>query len=289
MKKTKGKQKETSTLLQWNCRGIRNKKGELQLYVDILDQKRDVIALQKTNGRVKLEGYVTYTDPSEKGTAILVRSNMAATQHVTAQRGCEHTLIEIHRSRVGGEKNIFVLNECCRPFNRVIDFEGTILDCITEARIRPILVLGNLNAARTRWGYKYSSKRGNQLVKAIEDHDMEVVNEPVVPTRTGTSTVRDTTPNLTLVRNNHDVTWRNTGRILAQITTSFVSPSGRPASRRNWAKTTLQTRTGYVEAHTVKARTRTKTPRRMRRGPRRNACLSRNLHGRLLRLCRFSS
>ncbi|XP_075526253.1 uncharacterized protein LOC142557958 [Dermacentor variabilis] len=43
---------------------------------------------------------------------------------------------------------------------------------------------------------------------------MQVVNEPGVPTRTGTSTVRDTTPDLTLVRGNLDVTWRNTGENL---------------------------------------------------------------------------
>ncbi|KAG0439500.1 hypothetical protein HPB47_016620 [Ixodes persulcatus] len=49
-----------------------------------------------------LAGYITYTDPSEKGNAILVCNNVAATQHVTAQRGCEHTLIEIHSRRGGG-------------------------------------------------------------------------------------------------------------------------------------------------------------------------------------------
>lgn len=112
-KKTKTKQKETATLLQWNCRGVRHQIGELHLYVDNLEQKPDVIALKETNGRVKLAWYITYSDPSEKGTATLVRRNVAATQHVTAQRGCEHTLIEIHDRKVGNTANVFVLNAYC--------------------------------------------------------------------------------------------------------------------------------------------------------------------------------
>lgn len=159
-KKTKGKQKETATLLQWNCRGIRNKIGELQLYLDNLEQKPDVIALQETNGRIKLAGYITYTDPSEKGTATLVRSNVAATQHVTAQRGCEHTLIEIHERKVGNASNMFVLNAYCRPSRRAVDFEGTILDCVKEAKTRPILMLGDFNAAHTQWGTSIRPRGG---------------------------------------------------------------------------------------------------------------------------------
>lgn len=63
--------------------------------MDNLEQKLDAIALQETNGRVKLEGCIIYTDHSEKSTATVVRISVATTQHATAQRGCEHTLIEI--------------------------------------------------------------------------------------------------------------------------------------------------------------------------------------------------
>ncbi|XP_077548089.1 uncharacterized protein LOC144160808 [Haemaphysalis longicornis] len=70
------------------------------------------------------------------------------------------------------------------------------------------------NVAEKQRGYKYSSKRGKQLAKAPEDHDMTVVNEPGVPTRAGTGTARDTTPDLTLVRGDLDVAWHNTGENL---------------------------------------------------------------------------
>lgn len=113
MKKSKHDQNSTTIIYQWNCRGIKNKLGELSLHIENLEQKPDVIALQETNDRPKLAGYITYTDPSEKSTAILVRSNIAATQQVTAQRGCEHVLIEIHNRSIGNEKNF--RTQCLLP------------------------------------------------------------------------------------------------------------------------------------------------------------------------------
>lgn len=211
MKKSKHDQNSTTIIYQWNCRGIKNKLGELSLHIENLEQKPDVIALQETNDRPKLAGYITYTDPSEKSTAILVRSNIAATQHVTAQRGCEHVLIEIHKRSIGNEKNIFVLNAYCRPSRKDPDFDGTLLDCIKEANTRPILMLGDFNAPHTQWGYKFQSKTGRQLANVIEQHNLVIMNEPDTPTRMGTSTSRDTTPDLSLLRGDLDLTWQNKG------------------------------------------------------------------------------
>lgn len=101
---------ETTLLYQWNCRGIRNKAAELQLHIDGHDQEPDVIALQETHGSPRLPGYVSYTDQTEGGTAILVRNNVAATQHLTAQQGCEHTLVEIHTRNIGSSGNLFVMS-----------------------------------------------------------------------------------------------------------------------------------------------------------------------------------
>ncbi|KAH7978987.1 hypothetical protein HPB49_007685 [Dermacentor silvarum] len=116
--------------------------------------------------------YVTYTDPVENGTAVLVRSNVAATQHVTAQGGCEHTLAK--------------------------GLAGT----------RPLLILGDFNAPHTTWGYKFHSKRGKALTKAMEDHEMAPLNEPDVTTRRGNSAARDTTPDLSWLSGTLGISWR---------------------------------------------------------------------------------
>ncbi|KAH7943478.1 hypothetical protein HPB52_008885 [Rhipicephalus sanguineus] len=118
-KKTNGE--DVTVIYQWNCRGIRNKEAELLLHVDALEHKPDVIALQETNGKPRLPGYVTYTDPTEEGTAVLVRSNVAATQHVTPQGGCEHTLVEIHARTIGNTGNLYVMSAYCRPSQRQYD------------------------------------------------------------------------------------------------------------------------------------------------------------------------
>ncbi|KAH9382921.1 hypothetical protein HPB48_023551 [Haemaphysalis longicornis] len=100
---------------QCNCRGIKNKSAELQLHIESHGQKPDVIALQETRGRPRIPGYVTYADPSEEGTAVLARSNVAGTQHLTAQKGCEHTLVDIHARTIGSGGNLFVMSAYCRP------------------------------------------------------------------------------------------------------------------------------------------------------------------------------
>ncbi|KAL1482160.1 hypothetical protein MTO96_033996 [Rhipicephalus appendiculatus] len=155
----------------------------------------------------KLPGYVTYTDPTEEGTAVLVRSNVAATQHVTAQGGCEHTLIEIHARTIGNTGNLYVMSAYCRPSQRQYDFDRVVSQAKRLAGSRPLLILGDFNAPHTTWGYKYQSKRGKALAKTMEDHEMALLNEPDVVTRRGNSTNRDTTP---------DLSWLSggTGRVL---------------------------------------------------------------------------
>lgn len=205
-KKTGG---ETTVIYQWNCRGIRNKEAELMLYIDGQDNKPDVIALQETNGKPRLPGYVTYTDPTENGTAVLVRSNVAATQHVTAQGGCEHTLVEIHAREIGSAGNLFVMSAYCRPSQRQYEFDRIVSQAKGLAGTRPLLILGDFNAPHTTWGYKFQSKRGKALAKAMEDHEIALLNEPDVTTRRGNSAARDTTPDLSWLSGTLDVSWRS--------------------------------------------------------------------------------
>lgn len=48
---------------QWNCRGFRRKRGNLQLHIQNLDSKPDIIALQEASGWVKLPGFKAFTPP----------------------------------------------------------------------------------------------------------------------------------------------------------------------------------------------------------------------------------
>lgn len=109
--------KEVSIVYQWNCRSFRDKDRELILHIGGQDRYRQpvIITLQETKVKPRMPGYITYTDPTEKSTAILVRNTVAATQHITAQHGCDHTLVEIHARDIGSTRNIFIQNVYCRP------------------------------------------------------------------------------------------------------------------------------------------------------------------------------
>ncbi|XP_077544636.1 uncharacterized protein LOC144157728 [Haemaphysalis longicornis] len=65
------------------------------------------------------------------------------------------------------------------------------------AKSRTLLVMGDFNAPHPMWGYKIASKRGKALVQAMGKHELYLINEPGIPTRTGNSVTNDTTPDLT--------------------------------------------------------------------------------------------
>lgn len=69
--------------LPLDCHSFKSKAGALQQYLNTLDPKPDIIAVQETNGPTKLPGYITYEDPSKKAAATLVRNKIADTQHLT--------------------------------------------------------------------------------------------------------------------------------------------------------------------------------------------------------------
>lgn len=82
---------KTYRIWQWNCRGFKNKRGNLQQYINLLTPNNpDVIALQETNGQAKLPGFSPYSStPSSvyrtkrMGVTTLIRRNIPVIQHST--------------------------------------------------------------------------------------------------------------------------------------------------------------------------------------------------------------
>ncbi|KAH9364833.1 hypothetical protein HPB48_011151 [Haemaphysalis longicornis] len=72
-----------------------------------------------------------------------------------------------------------------------------------------LIVSGDFNAAHPLCGYAYANSRGNYLHKYIDDKAWVILNELNIPTRTGTSTCRDTTPDLFLSNKQVTCVWRN--------------------------------------------------------------------------------
>lgn len=126
------------------------KNGGLQQYIANAENKSDSLAIPETNSRPELPEYIAYTNPSEKSTGILVRSNIAVTQHMTCQRGRQHVLLEIHSRSIGNKDNTFILNAYCRHYEKYLNIEGRLRHSKGEAGSRPVLILGNFNAPHSK-------------------------------------------------------------------------------------------------------------------------------------------
>ncbi|KAK8766978.1 hypothetical protein V5799_006239 [Amblyomma americanum] len=161
----------------------------------------------KTSGEDYAEA--SYTDPTENGMAVVVRSNVAATQHVTAQGGCEHTQVKILTREIGSSGSLFVMSAYCRPSQRQYEFERIVNKVKWLAETRPVLIFGDFNAAQTTWGHKFQSKNGKALAKVMEDHEMAFQNELDVTTRRGNNAASDTTPDLSWLWGTLDVSSRS--------------------------------------------------------------------------------
>ncbi|XP_037526368.1 uncharacterized protein LOC119403510 [Rhipicephalus sanguineus] len=59
------------------------------------------------------------------------------------------------------------------------------------------MVGGDFNAPNEAWGYGYTTAKGRRLWQDLHDAELTHITDPTAPTRTGTSTARDTTPDLT--------------------------------------------------------------------------------------------
>ncbi|KAH6942155.1 hypothetical protein HPB50_001502 [Hyalomma asiaticum] len=83
---------------------------------------------------------------------------------------------------------------------------------------QPIMASIDFSAPENQSGYGYSSFKGRQLSQDALDLNLTLITDPTNPTRTGNSTIRDTTPDLTFVSNSRpgSITWRNTSTDLGR-------------------------------------------------------------------------
>ncbi|KAG0445018.1 hypothetical protein HPB47_003208 [Ixodes persulcatus] len=73
----------------------------------------------------------------------------------------------------------------------------------------PLIVAGDFNAPHRAWGYSRATRKGDDLWQAAANHDLTLVTDPAFLTRIGNSCSRDTTPDLTFVKNVGAVSWHN--------------------------------------------------------------------------------
>nr|XP_054930953.1 pseudouridine-5'-phosphatase-like [Dermacentor andersoni] len=70
--------------------------------------------------------------------------------------------------------------------------------------------MGDFNAQHQAWGYCTNTKKGRDIWDAATEEDLTLITNKDFPTRRGNSVCRDTTPDLTFVKNLENVKWTNT-------------------------------------------------------------------------------
>lgn len=201
----------------WNCRGLNNKKSVLQQYVRGLEKKPDAILIQETlTASPKLPGYRVYAEPPEdgrRGVCVFVRKGLNSAEHPSKKDSkLEKQLIEI---LIGGKsrESVFLTNVYSGPKSAKQKFKN-LLHWVTESAEGCTLVVGgDFNAAHRDLGHVWNSAKARDLFQDATDADLTLITDPSHPTHIGTSTTRDTTPDLVFT-NETEAEWKNTGEDL---------------------------------------------------------------------------
>lgn len=173
--------------------------------------KPDVLILQETHGLAKLPGYQAIGPPTGdiRTLTTLVRKGLVAICHDTRITEIEHILVQLAPKRKKSP-SIFILNLYSNPTRIRQRFLLLFKKAVDIAGPNPLVIGGDFNAPHSAWGYGYTRAKGKTLWQDIQETGLTLITDPDSPTRMGTGLARDTTPDLTLVRNAGTAKWKNT-------------------------------------------------------------------------------
>lgn len=193
---------------QWNCRSLQRKQHSLEKYIEAAPIQPDIICLQEVGNNPRLLGYYTIKENEATRIATLVKKDVTAIEHKLATTASHALLVELIPTK-RGRKSTFVLNLYSPPSSRAENFEKLFRETITKSKDNQVIIAGDFNAPHTEWGYKRNTKKGENLISAAETCNLTFITDPNQPTRADGEQSSDTCPDLTLEKNDEDVTWTN--------------------------------------------------------------------------------
>lgn len=138
-----------------------------------------------------------------------LEKNLAITSATALGVEIQHQILTIWPVKKGRPKCV-VTNVYSPPKDQKADF-SPLLNYVSTLLMRRdrLILLGDLNAWHSEWGYKRDTAKGFNLLRTTQTHELLLVTLPGVPTRVGNSVARDTKPDLTFVNDERGVTWSN--------------------------------------------------------------------------------
>ncbi|XP_075531080.1 uncharacterized protein LOC142564087 [Dermacentor variabilis] len=193
---------------QWNCRSFALKKASLQQYLCSHEAKLHVILLQET---VNCNAYchipwisvVTRTLGRTR-----YRDKISCLAYDLDRPEIEYVMVEILPGSVS-RRSVYILNVYSNPRNHRQWLKRLFQKAIRLPGSNPLVIAGDFNAAHRTWNYAYYTPEGNELCQNANYMDLTLITGKAFPTRTGTSTQRDTSPDLYFVNNIADARWSN--------------------------------------------------------------------------------
>lgn len=130
---------------------------------------------------------------------------------------------------------LLVVNAYSNPQHRSQRFRTIFQKILQKAAGSPAVVAGDFNAPHQELGYPRTTAKGKSLLDEAEAMGFTLLSNPQQPSRIGTSTARDTTPDLAfvLLPQGGNVTWENTGTNLGSDHNiiEITVPLGMPVSK----------------------------------------------------------
>ncbi|XP_077564512.1 uncharacterized protein LOC144179972 [Haemaphysalis longicornis] len=212
---------------QWNANGFRCRKAVLQQHLQSIDSPPDITMVQETHteSAPTLPSYRAHASPPSardcgKGTAqgvcTFVKKGLTFIkhEHFLDRSTIEHCVTEV----VVGKKRqetLLLVNIYSNPTHRQQKFKALLPKATRTAANETIVIGGDFNAPHKELGYSRTISKGRDLLDEANAAGYTLYSDPETPTRIGTTTTKDTNPDLTFIRlstkTKGDVTWTNTG------------------------------------------------------------------------------
>lgn len=174
----------------------------------------DVICLQEVgNQPIKLRGYYVIKHVGSPKVAVLVHKTVTAVGQHYQHHDINHVLVEVLPQK-RGRRSTFILNLYSPPRAQKDDFRNIIYDSARAAGCNQLVVVGDMNARHTAWGYQQDTQKGRSLIDAVDQTGLELITNLLQPTRVGNSVSRDTFPDLSFIKNVREYSWTHLGETL---------------------------------------------------------------------------
>lgn len=146
------------SLVQWNCRGFKNKRNALHQWILSLPRKPDILLLQETGKQPTLPGYNTFQTRDQLA-LLIINALPANLEHDTDNS----ITISIQTT----EGPLYITNVYSPPKDNLPELEEIIRPKTTRSAYEHLLA-GDFNAPHRAWGYSKDSKKGCKLLCALQ-------------------------------------------------------------------------------------------------------------------------